>query len=256
GAMLISAGLLAGRMPSIPLWFPALGFVSILLIHRFVYRLTRPALCVLLFYVGLQHYFLIRADHDHALVLYPVVAFSLVFLLEAPAAVEQTRIYFRKGPIFAACLAVVLFQMAVRDGFRPRVSLAATTLRTVSAGVLSPRMPDRQRLLLIDPGLSDEVRSTEFVRQRTSPSDPIFIGVNDHSMQFVNHVRAYWLAERLPGVRYIHLDSGVMLDESVQEEIIAELQHNRVYWAILYNRSGDPDYDFLFQSLPPAPRTL
>jgi hypothetical protein len=169
---------------------------------------TRPALCVLLFYVGLQHYFLTRADHEHALVLYPAVAFSLIFLLEAPVAVEQTRIYFRKAPIFAACLAVVLFEMAFRDGFRPGVSLATTTLRTVSAGVLSPRMPDRQRLLLIDSSLSDEVQSTEFVRQRTSPSDPIFIGVNDHSMPFVNHVRAYWLAERLPGVRYIHLDSG------------------------------------------------
>jgi len=60
-------------------------------------------LCVLLFYVSLQHYFLTRADHDHPFVLYPVVAFSLIFLLEAPDAVEQTRIYLRKGPIFAVC---------------------------------------------------------------------------------------------------------------------------------------------------------
>ena len=103
GATLISTGLLAGRMPSIPLWFPALGFVSIIAVHRFVYRLTCPALCVLLFYVSLQHYFLTRADHDHPFVLYPVVAFSLIFLLEAPDAVEQTRIYLRKGPIFAVC---------------------------------------------------------------------------------------------------------------------------------------------------------
>lgn len=256
GAMLISAGLLAARMPSISLWFPALGFVSIIVVQRFVYRLTRPALCVLLFYVSLQHYFLTRADHEHAFVLYPAVAFSLIFLLEARVATEQRRMYFRKAPIFAACLAVVLFEMAFRDGFRPGVSLAASTLRTVSSGVLNPRMPDRQRLLLIDSSLSDEVQSTEFVRQRTSPSDPIFIGVNDHSMPFVNHVRAYWLAERLPGVRYIHLDSGVMLDESVQQEIIAELQRSGVNWAILYNRSEDPDYDFLFQNLPPAPKAL
>jgi hypothetical protein len=232
GATLISAGLLAGEMPSISLWFPALGFASIIALHRFVYRLTRPALCVLLFFVGLQHYYLSRADHDHAFVLYPVVAFSLMFLLEAPTAVEETRVYFRKEPIFAVFLAVVLFEMAFRDDFRPIVSLAATTLRTVRLGVLSPRIPDRQRLLLIDPGLSDEVQSTEFVRQRTSPSDPIFIGVNDHSMPFANHVRAYWLAERLPGVKYVHLDSGVMLDESVQQEVITELQHK---WCQLGN---------------------
>jgi hypothetical protein len=256
GAMLISAGLLGGGIPSISLWFPALSFVSIIALHRFVYRLTRPALCVLLFYVGLQHYYLSRADHEHAFVLYPVVAFSLIFLLEAPAAVEETRVYFGKAAIFAVCLAVVLFQMAFRAGFRPGVSLATTTLRTLKMGLLSPRMPDRQRLLLIDSSLSDEVQSTEFVRQRTSPSDPIFIGVNDHSMPFVNHVRAYWLAERLPGVRYVHLDSAVMLDESVQQEIIAELQRNGVNWAILYNRWEDPDYNFLFPNLPPAPKAL
>jgi hypothetical protein len=254
GAMLISAGLLAGGMPSIPHWFPALGFVSIIAIHRFVYRLTRPALCVLLFYVGLQHYYLSRADHDHAFVLYPVVAFSFVFLLETPTAVEETGVYFRKGMIFAACLAVVLSEMAFR-GFRPGVSSAATTLRTVSIGVLSPRMPDRQRLLLVDSSLSDEVQSAEFVRRRTSPSDPIFVGVNDHSMAFVNHVRAYWLAERLPGVRYINLDSAVLREASVQQEIVAELQGNGVNWAILYNLSGK-DYDSWFPNLPPAPRAL
>jgi hypothetical protein len=55
-------------------------------------------------------------------------------------------------------------------------------------------------LLLIDSEISDEVQSTDFVRQRTSPLDPIFIGVNDHSKPFVNHVRAYWLAETLPGI--------------------------------------------------------
>src|SRR5262249_25591584 len=147
GGVLIGAGLLAGGMPSIPLWFPALGFVSIIALHRFVHRLTRPALCVLLFYVSLQHYYFSRWDHDHVFVLFPIVTFSLIFLLEAPPAVEETRVYFRKGPIFAVLLAVGLFQMAVRDDFRPRVSLAATTLRTARTGVLRPWMPDRQRLL-------------------------------------------------------------------------------------------------------------
>jgi hypothetical protein len=254
GAMLISVGLLAGRMPSISLWFPALGFVSIVVLHRFVHRLTRPGLCLLFFYVGLQHYFLTRADRDHAFVLYPVVAFSFILLLEAPT-IEERRVYFRKGLIFAVFLALVLFEMASRDAFHPKVSLAGATLRAVRLGVLNPRMPDRQRLLLIDSCLSDEVQSTEFVRQRTSPSDPIFISVNDHSIPFVNHVRAYWLAERLPGLRYVHLDSAVVRDESVQQEIIAELQHNGVNWVILYNLSRG-DYNAWFTNLPPAPKSL
>ena len=144
--------------------------------------------------------------------------------------------------------------MALRYDFRPKVSLAADTLRMVRSGVLSPRIPDRQRLLLMDSDLSDEVQSTEFVRQRTSPSDPIFIGVNDHSIPFVNDVRAYWLAERLPGVRYVNLDSAVIREPSVQGEIIAELQRNGVNWAILYHLSGD--YDTWFPNLPPAPKAL
>jgi hypothetical protein len=254
GATLMGVGLLAGGMPSISLWIPALGIVSILALHLFVYRMTRPALCVLLFYVCLQHYYLSRAEHDHELVLYPVVAFSLIYLLEAPTAVEKTRVSFLRRPIFAVFLALVLFEVAFRDGFHSKVRLAATTLGTARLGVLSPGMPDRRRLLLIDSGLSDEIQSTEFVRQRTSPSEPIFIGVNDHSMPFVNHVDAYWLAERPPGARYINLDSCVMVDESVQKEIIAELQGNGVNWAILYTLSGD--YDSWFQNLPPAPKAL
>jgi len=56
-------------------------------------------------------------------------------------------------------------------------------------------------------------------------------------------------------VKYIHLDSGVMLDESVPQEIIAELQRNGVNWAILYDLSGK-DYDSWFPNFPPAPRAL
>jgi hypothetical protein len=73
-------------------------------------------------------------------------------------------------------------------------------------------------------------------------------------MPFANNVRGYWLAERLPGVRYVSLDSAMMVDESVQQEIIAELQANSVNWAILYNATKD--YDNWYENLPPASKAL
>jgi hypothetical protein len=107
----------------------------------------------------------------------------------------------------------------------------------------------------MDPTLKDEVRATEFIRKRTPPSARIFVGVTDHSTSFINDVRAYWLSERLPGVTYVNIDSGIAGAETVQREIVAQLQRNHVNWAILYdwsNRWGEN----LFPNLPPGSKVL
>ena len=68
-------------------------------------------------------------------------------------------------------------------------------------------------------------------------------------------MRAYWFSERLPGLRYVNIDSAIAGEETVQREIVAELQRNHVNWAILYDwadTAGDP----LFPNLAPGSKVL
>ena len=90
----------------------------------------------------------------------------------------------------------------------------------------------------------DEGKAVEFVRGKTAPNEPIFVGVKDHSRIFANDVRVYWLADRIPGCRYIQLDAGVVSRAEVQRQIVADLRRNGVRWAVLEDRSGRGDDSF------------
>jgi hypothetical protein len=248
--------LLAGGRPSISLWFPALSFLTVIALHLYIFPLPRAVICLLLFYVCLQHYFLARADVEHTILFLPIIALTLPFLFAySGRANPDEQTYLPKGTVFLALIAVTYATIASRPELRASAALARNTLATVSSGGLNPRVPDRKRLLLTDPSLTDEIRATEFVRQRTPPSALIFVGVTDHSKSFINDVRAYWLCERLPGVKYINIDSGIASEEVVQREIVADLQRNHVNWAILYNAAGTRD-EYLFQMLAPGSRVL
>lgn len=79
----------------------------------------------------------------------------------------------------------------------------------------------------------DEFEAVRFIRSNTRPADPIFVGAKDHSRVFTNDLRFYWLAERLPGSRYIDLEAGVASLEHVQREIISDLNRSSTNWAVL-----------------------
>ena len=257
-AALVTLVLLGGGRPSISLWFPALSFLTVIALHLFVIPFSRAVVCLLLFYVCLQHYFLARADAEHTILFFPIIALTLPFLFASPArANADGRSYppMPRGLLFLALIAASYAMIATRPDLRAPAALARNTLAAVSSGGLDPWIPDRKRLPLTDPSLSDEIRATEFLRQRTAPSALIFVGVADHSKSFINDVRVYWLCERLPGVTYINIDSGIASEKTVQREIVAELQRNHVNWAILYNSAGTGD-EYLFQKVTSGSRVL
>jgi hypothetical protein len=158
-----------------------------------------------------------------------------------------------KGRIFLALVAAT-YVIGGKVDFRMNVAEARTATRMLARGDLNPRVPDRRRLAS-DPELSDELKATEFVRRRTTPSTRIFVSVQDHSIPFANDVRAYWLSERLPAVTYVNLDLALTSGERVQRDIISQLQKNHTEWAILYDAKGSlmqPWYD----KQPPGSKAL
>jgi hypothetical protein len=209
--------------------------------------------------VCLQHYLLSRADDAHAILFFPIIALTLPFLFVSPAGVhDDTPAGYPpmpRGLVFLALTATAYAMFASNADLHRPATLARRALKFASSGSLDPRVPDRTRLPLIDPALKDEIRATEFIRQRTPPSARIFVGVTDHSTSFVNDVRAYWLSERLPGVRYVNIDSGIAGGESVQQEIVADLQRNHVNWAILCNWSNRSRDDY-FPDVVPGSKVL
>ena len=165
---------------------------------------------------------------------------------------QPDSILLRRGAVF---LALVAATAGIVARSKPDVNLAKNSLRMILDGGLDPRRPDRERLLVNSPELADEIQATEFVRKRTAPSDLIFVGVQCHSGSFVSDVRAYWLSERLPGVSYVHLDSGIAGKENVQREITSELERNGVDWAILYDASGTWG-ELAYENLSPGSQVL
>lgn len=255
GVFLTGLALLAGNAPSVSLWFPAVTIIWIIILHLTVSPLPRAALALVLFYVCMQHYFLSRADVYHSLLFNPVIALAIPFLFNSQDKRDQVQLTLSPWRRVLWAFVVVAFLLAPRYSLLQSIPYTKTALLMIRNGGLEPGTPDRERLLLTDPGLFDEVQATEFVRKKVAPSEPIYVGVRDHSHSFVNSVRAYWLAERLPGSRHVNLDTPVGAGKSAQLEIIAELQRNGVNWAILYNTAGSEDA-LLFERFTPGSKAL
>jgi hypothetical protein len=239
GAVLAALAFVFRTRPSVALWFPVLSFLSVIAIHVFVFRLPRAALVLLLLHTCMTHYFLSRADFVHAALFPPVVALTIPFLFMSPAInrkSEPSHNMALKGRIFLAILAAT-YVIADKTDLRTSVTLARGAVRTLARGDLDPHISDRVRLAP-DPAMADELKATEFVRGRTTPSTRIFVGVKHHSSPFMNDVLAYWLADRLPAITYINLDSAITSEEPVQEDIINQLQKANTEWAILYDAKG------------------
>lgn len=78
---------------------------------------------------------------------------------------------------------------------------------------------------------------------RVPSTSPVFIGLQRHDRVFANDISLYFLAQRPIPTRHHEMDPGVVDTESVQREIIDELQRASVEWLVLldYPDSTEPN---------------
>ena len=180
-------------------------------LHLFTRRLARSELCILLFFCGLLHYYLSRADWTHCRLLPIAGALLLPFLVFPRSGLieSEARSPVSKGTGVAVLLAASFVCFASPD-LRPAVCTHPEGGATVGnpsppstsdrhrSGV-GPIAPDAPWLALYPD--TDELQALRYLRANTSSTDAIFSGVPDHSTVSVNNLRIYWLADRPVGVR-------------------------------------------------------
>jgi hypothetical protein len=240
---------------SIVLILTVLEIASVVFLHLFVHRLARSEVCILLFFCGLLHYYLSRADWPHGRVLPIAGALLLPFLVFSPSGLTESepRSPLSKGTAMAALLAASLVCFAsdlrpvatyIPKGARLLLTLVRHPHLTDTDQVLGPVAPDAPWLTVYPE--SGELQALRYLRANSSSADAFFSGLPDHSTIFVSNLRTYWLAERPIGVRTFQLEARMATEAPVQEGIIADLEHNKVKWIIIDDFSElQPDPTFV-----------
>jgi hypothetical protein len=72
-----------------------------------------------------------------------------------------------------------------------------------------------------------------YIAAHTQPNERVFFGTFTHEWVRANEIDLYFLADRLPGVRYTEYDPNVVTRREVQEEMIAWLESYQVRVAVL-----------------------
>ncbi len=240
--------IVAGGSVAVVLVLIAAEWISVLCLHLFVYPLPRSELIALLFYCGLLHYFISRADWFHWRVLPIGVALLLCF-----SAIETARSVHSRGIVFALVLAssFILFST---QALRPSASNAKSGAHLLARFIRRPHLNDTREVLdeavpaagwaTVYPD-RDELDALRFLRSHSSQADAIFVGVQDQSRVFWNDLLIYWLADRPIGVRTFQLETRVATEAPVQRQMIYDLQRNHVHWIVLDCAPDEGDETFV-----------
>ena len=224
--------------PSIAVLIPALNIALIAIFHRFVRRIGVPEFCLLAFYSCLLHYYLTRADPYHRAPLLVCAAILLPFLIFSRP-VHSVRKSVSQGRAFALLLAAICFVAAI-PGEKPNVASIRTGTARLTTLLSRPGLSDGQRLLASGssgpwagiPRNPDEVAVLRFLQTTTSPSEPIYVGVTDHSRGVINSASLLWLSDK-PVVLYHPVLDPSMLDAPGQSKMIADLNAQKIRYAVL-----------------------
>ena len=79
----------------------------------------------------------------------------------------------------------------------------------------------------------DQEDAVRYVQQKVPEGQAIFVGNAQHHEVFVNDALFYFLADRRPGSRYHHFDPGVITTATAQQEVVRDLERNRVNYVVL-----------------------
>jgi hypothetical protein len=72
-----------------------------------------------------------------------------------------------------------------------------------------------------------------YVRQHTSPQQPIFVGLTTNRFTWVNPLMVYYLADRPPGVRDTMYNPGITNRDATQREMISDLDRSDTRYLVL-----------------------
>ncbi|MFN0104377.1 MAG: hypothetical protein ACKV2U_20100 [Bryobacteraceae bacterium] len=252
-ALLLFGVAMAGRnRPVIVGILVILQLGAVLFLHIVVHRLERSEFCVLAFSCCVFHYFISRADWSHWRVLPAVDAILLSFLvISRPEKANSPGSSISKGTSMAVLLAAAFLLLATVE-YRPSPNHLRSGAKVIASLAAQPHLSDTDRLFGPDRELwaalypyANELRALHYVRERTGSTDPIFVGVQDHSRVFYNNLRLYWLAGRPIGTRVFQLETRVATEVAVQTKIIEDLERNGVNWIIIDCQPVPGDETFL-----------
>jgi hypothetical protein len=241
---------MAGRRHlTVALIVVALEFASVIFMHLFVHRLERCEFGLLLFFCCLLHYYMSRADWWHWRMLPVGGALLIPFLVIAKydSAERKFDRSIATGTALAVMSAAIFVFVAAKD-FRPSLSVIPDGLTLIADVLRHPRSTDSDRMLGSAPASRawnllypdrQELAALRYLRERSSSSTPLFVGVVDHSALFGNDLRMYWLADQPIGVRTFQLEAKIATEASVQREIIADLDRNKNTRVILKCMPGN-----------------
>jgi len=81
----------------------------------------------------------------------------------------------------------------------------------------------------------------QFLRQHTSKSDRVFVGLNRHDKTFANPIGVYVAAGRLPATHWHQFDPGLQNRADIQKEIIADLIRYKAKWIVRDSSFSETD---------------
>jgi hypothetical protein len=251
-AILLLGVAMAGRnRPAIVGILVILQLGAVLFLHVAVRRLERTEFCMVLFSCFVFHYFISRADWFHWRLLPAIDALLLTFLvISRPEKAKSPGSSISKGTSMVLLLAAGCLLLATGE-YRPWPNQFRQGVKVIASFAAEPHLADADRLFGPDRALwaelypnANEVLALHHLRERTGSTDPIFVGVQDHSRVFFNNLRIYWLAGRPIGTRVFQLETRVATELVVQKKIIEDLEQNGVNWMIIDRQPEPGDQTF------------
>ena len=102
---------------------------------------------------------------------------------------------------------------------------------TISSGYCWPPVDlERAACLILDPQM---VHAIQFVRSKTVPNEPIFVGLGRHDKVYINDVAFYFIAERPPATKCYQFFPGLQTSRSIQDQMIVDLKKSAPRYAVI-----------------------
>lgn len=163
-----------------------------------------------------------------------VILSLIVFTVIVTRAISDRRSFTWVTVIgsIALLLATITTLAAAGGALTGSIWRAAVTSRAPTPQDAGPHV-DRAGMFAIP---DDEARAIEYVRARTEPDEPIFVGTGRHDKIFVSDISFYFLAERQPATKWYDYNPGLQTTNVLQLEMVRELQHRNVRYVVLTSR--------------------